>query len=130
VGRLVPMRLRANWHLHRGASRLLLPKLLRQLRRLEVFVHDSLHTYRNMRREFNLVTPHLAPTAAVISDDIEGNPAFSRWVAECRPSYSAVIGQKSKSSLLGLALLLEEPGCLEEDRNSSYRVEKVCRAHP
>jgi hypothetical protein len=109
VGWLVPARLKDNWRLHCGASKILLRKSLKQLDRVGVFVHDSLHTYRNMRRELNLITPHLASAAAVISDDIEGNPAFARWASEVRPSYCGVVSQGSKNSLLGVALLLNRP---------------------
>lgn len=105
VGRLVPKHLRSDWRLHRGRSVDLLPKLARELRQIDFFLHDSLHTYRNMRQEFEIVTPFLAPQAVVVADDVEGNSAFIEWVSRSRPSYSAVLEQNSKQSLLGVAVL-------------------------
>ena len=45
---------------------------------IDFFVHDSLHTYRNMHQEFEIVSPFLAPRAVVVADDVEGNSAFKR----------------------------------------------------
>src|SRR5437868_3189781 len=50
VGKVVPHELRNNWTLRFGASKSLLPRLLTELDTVDIFVHDSLHTYRNMRR--------------------------------------------------------------------------------
>jgi hypothetical protein len=104
VGRLVPSELRNRWILHRGRSQDILPGLLEKLVRVDCFVHDSLHTYRNMRREFDLVTPRLAKDAIVIADDVEGNCAFAEWVERTSPVHSAVVQEQSKQTLLGIAV--------------------------
>src|SRR2546426_394777 len=52
VGALIPSELRGRWHLHRGPSRRILPALLPSLRKVDVFIHDSLHTHRNVAWEF------------------------------------------------------------------------------
>jgi hypothetical protein len=105
VGRLVPESLRSNWRLHRGSSRAVLPGILRRADCVDFFVHDSLHTYRNMRWELNAVAPLLSPRAVVIADDVEGNAAFGEWIAEVRPAYSAVLQEQAKrQSLLGVAV--------------------------
>ena len=51
-GIAVPEALQERWRLHRGSSARVLPRLLREIRTIDLFVHDSLHTYGNMRREF------------------------------------------------------------------------------
>lgn len=104
VGKLIPANLRGSWTLYRGSSHRLLPQVLRGVGSIGLFVHDSLHTYRNMLREFETVRPYLAPKAAVVADDIEGNDAFGEWVAKVAPRYSVVLEEESKQSLLGLAL--------------------------
>jgi predicted O-methyltransferase YrrM len=43
---------------------------------VDLFVHDSLHTYRNMRREFELVWPRLRTGGVILADDVERNRAF------------------------------------------------------
>jgi hypothetical protein len=104
VGSVVPAALRHNWKLHRGSSRSLLPSVLRSLRQVDLFVHDSLHTYRNMRREFETIQPCLSPTAAVVADDVEGNEAFRQWSGRAAPQYSVTLREQSKKSLVGVAL--------------------------
>jgi predicted O-methyltransferase YrrM len=105
VGRLVPEDLRPGWRLYRGRSAELLPDLARELRQIDLFLHDSLHTYRNMRQEFEIVTPFLAPKAIVVADDVQDNSAFVDWVSRSRTAYSAVLREHSKPTLMGLAML-------------------------
>ena len=105
VGRLIPPDLRRNWKLNRGSSRKLLSGILRSIGELDMFVHDSLHTYRNMRFEFELVAPYLTSDAIVVADDIEGNSAFDEWSRNARPAYSTVLREHAKrKSLLGVAV--------------------------
>jgi predicted O-methyltransferase YrrM len=105
VGQLIPSYLRSRWRLHRGRSSDVLPELSRELGQIDFFVHDSLHTYRNMQRELEIVTPFLAPEAIVVADDVQGNSAFNDWVSKTQPSYSAILEEQTKQSLLGLAVL-------------------------
>jgi hypothetical protein len=51
AGSFVPHPLRSRWTLLRGRSRDLLPSLLSDLS-ADVFLHDSLHTTKNMTFEF------------------------------------------------------------------------------
>lgn len=104
VGRLVPHVLQYRWRLHRGTSRRLLRPLVERLGAIDLFVHDSLHTYRNMRMEFDVVWPALRPGGVLISDDIEGNVAFRELAAERDVEYSVVMQQQNKASLLGIAI--------------------------
>jgi len=65
-----------DWHLYRGASRRVLPGLLEELGSLGLFVHDSLHTYRNMSYELGLAWECLPPGGFLLADDPERNAAF------------------------------------------------------
>ena len=53
-----------------------MPELLRRTGAVDLFLHDSLHTYRNMRREFEAVWPRLRAGGLVLADDVERNLAF------------------------------------------------------
>ena len=106
VGILIPDELKARWRLNRGVSKRILPRLLPVLGSVDLFIHDSLHTYRNMKREFHLVTPYLSPKAAVISDDIDSNTAFKEWMMEVSPEYWTIIKEEAKESLFGVAIKL------------------------
>lgn len=68
--------LRPRWSIHRGSSERVLPGLLEEVGVVDLFLHDSLHTYRNMRREFELVWPRLRAGGMILADDVERNRAF------------------------------------------------------
>ncbi len=75
-GIAVPGALRGRWSLQRGSSRRVLPELLEEIGTVDVFVHDSLHTRRNMRREFEAIWPRLRAGGLLVADDVERNRAF------------------------------------------------------
>lgn len=76
-GVAVPEGLKGRWILHRGSSARAFPGLLRILGTVDLFLHDSLHTRRNMRREFETVWPYLRTGGVLLADDVERNRAFS-----------------------------------------------------
>jgi predicted O-methyltransferase YrrM len=104
VGWLVPTHLRSRWTLQRGTSARLLRPLLKGLRAIDLFIHDSLHTYRNMTEEFQAAWPALRGGGVLISDDVEGNPAFLQLMRAAKPELALVIQEKNKSALLGVAV--------------------------
>jgi len=104
VGALVPASLKTRWTLHRGSSRRLMPALLRHIGAIDLFLHDSLHTYDTMRAEFAAAWPSLRPGGVLISDDIEGNRAFSELVRRRDVSLASIVRQDQKSSLVGIAV--------------------------
>jgi hypothetical protein len=103
VGSLIPQNLRHRWRLNLGSSRRLLPPLVKQLGRVDLFVHDSLHSYHNVRRELRIVSRKLSPDGIVVVDNIAGNSAFTEWANKHKPEFRAVV--REGKSLCGLALL-------------------------
>jgi predicted O-methyltransferase YrrM len=101
-GIAVPEPLEARWRLHRGSSASVLPPLLEETRTLDLFVHDSLHTYKNMRREFDTVWPHLRIGAVLLADDVERNHAFGDLQLK-NPALWRVIQDREESPLHGKA---------------------------
>jgi len=106
VGYLVPNHLRDRWVLHRGISKRVLSNLLPKLGRVDVFVHDSLHTYWNIKRELNIVTPYLSRPSVVIADDIHGNKAFLEWVTKVGSKEWLVFKEQNKESIAGVAVFV------------------------
>ena len=106
VGALVPEELRGRWRLHRGVSWRLLPGLIDGLGSVDLFVHDSLHTFRNMRRELDIVTPRLSRPSMVVADDVGGNEAFASWCAAVEPALASVVAEEDKDASFGFSLLL------------------------
>lgn len=76
LGWLVPKWLRASWQVHTGDTRDLLPDLFAKLGSVDVFIHDSLHSYDHMMWEFDTCYPHLRFGGLLFSDDALWNDAF------------------------------------------------------
>ncbi len=47
-------------------------------------MHDSLHTYEQMRLEFQLAYPHLNPGSLLLADDALWNLAFAEFASTVR----------------------------------------------
>jgi hypothetical protein len=106
VGRAVPERLRGRWRLEFGSSRQLLGRLASELAPVDIFIHDSLHTYRTVKWELAAVAPFLAENAIGVCDDIESNSAFQEWLDSERViSGFAIRASEKAHSLFGISLL-------------------------
>jgi predicted O-methyltransferase YrrM len=101
-GIAVPEVLRGRWELHRGSSRRVLPGLLEGLGETDLFVHDSLHTYRNMRREIETVWPRLRIGGVILADDVERNRAFGELLQK-GPNLWRVVRDRERQPLHGKA---------------------------
>jgi hypothetical protein len=102
VGAVVPRELWERWHLYRGTANRILPNVLPSVGQLDLFVHDSLHTSRNMTFEFSTVWPYLRPGAVLIADDVGLNDAFYDFAAKAKPSFAAVVKEDNKDALFGI----------------------------
>jgi len=90
AGSFVPQHLRNHWTLIRGRSRNVLPRLIQDLAAVDVFLHDSLHTTRNMTFEFQAAWQTLPPGGVLISDDIHMSKAFTRFILSKQVGLSLV----------------------------------------
>ncbi len=59
VGFLVPERLKKKWHLHKGDARELLKPLLNDLGDIQLFYHDSRHTFSHVNFELECAWEHM-----------------------------------------------------------------------
>lgn len=75
-GWVMPEYLRSRWEIIHGKSREKLEPLLKKLGTIDVFVHDSLHTYENMQWEYSTAWPFLKEGGTLLSHDIFFNNAF------------------------------------------------------
>jgi predicted O-methyltransferase YrrM len=80
IGAAVPKDRRGRWTYIEGSSRRRLPALLRERGVVDLFFHDSRHTTRNTRWELRQAWPVLMAGGAVVSDDLDGNWGFERFV--------------------------------------------------
>lgn len=80
TGWMVPNWLNDKWELILDDSKEALPKLFRDLNKIDVFIHDSLHTYDHMMFEFNQAYPQLKENGLLLSDDVTWNNSFYDFV--------------------------------------------------
>jgi hypothetical protein len=73
VGAAVGDRYADRWTYIPGSSRRRLPELLSQLGQIDLFVHDSLHSERNVRFELDQALAAMAPGGALVVDDVDAN---------------------------------------------------------
>ena len=64
------------WTYIKGSSRRRLPELLHKLGQIDLFIHDSLHSERNVRFELDRAWPTLGPKSALVVDDVDANWGF------------------------------------------------------
>lgn len=81
-GWIVDGALRHRWTLRIGPSSELLGPLLSELRSIDVFLHDSLHTYDNMLFEYRAAWPFLKTSGLLLSHDVGRNAAFFDFARE------------------------------------------------
>jgi predicted O-methyltransferase YrrM len=91
LGWIVPESLKSRWNLLVGDSRVLLPSLLAKLDTIDVFIHDSLHTYDHMLWEYRAAFPYLRPGGLLFSDDVALNSAFPEFCHEVAAKHSGIL---------------------------------------
>jgi hypothetical protein len=78
-GWVIPDYLRGRLQLRLGDSRALLPEVFARHPVVDVFFHDSLHTYDHQLLEYRAAWPHLREGGVLLSDDITWSAAFHRF---------------------------------------------------
>jgi len=75
-GWIIPNELRSNWRLNLGRSSKILPRILPKLGGIDMFFHDSNHSYSNMMFEFRTVWPFINSGGLLTCDDAVGSDAL------------------------------------------------------
>jgi hypothetical protein len=76
IGAAVTDALKGRWTLIEGSSRRRLPGLLQELGTIDMFVHDSRHTRRNILFELQQAWDVIRPGGFLLADDVHGNAGF------------------------------------------------------
>lgn len=79
---LVPPHLQSRHRLILGDAKETLPPLLQSLGKIDIFQHDSDHSYEHMLFEYRTAWLYLEPEGILLSDDIRNNPAFVEFSQE------------------------------------------------
>jgi predicted O-methyltransferase YrrM len=88
-GFVIPDDLRSKWRFHLGTSSEILPSLLSEVQQIDIFIHDSGHTYENMLFEYQTAWPSIREGGLLLSDDVNWNAAFHDFSSHVkrRPQY-------------------------------------------
>ncbi|RZB29545.1 MAG: hypothetical protein AEth_01056 [Candidatus Argoarchaeum ethanivorans] len=84
-GWMVPEHLRKRWDLRAGKSSDLLPTLLLEVKEVDIFLHDSEHSYETMYWEYKTAWAHIKTRGLILSHDVSQNAAFrdfAQYVSE------------------------------------------------
>lgn len=82
IGYLVPNHLKKYWNLVIGDTNKLLKPTLDELKQLDMFIHDSDHSYQTMSYEYNLAWKFLNSNGFLCSDDINHSNAFDEFISQ------------------------------------------------
>jgi hypothetical protein len=81
-GWLIPDYLRRRWELTLGRTSDRLKPLLGKLGTIDIFLHDSEHSYQNMLWEYKTVWIYLKKGGILLSHDVEANNAFNDFCGD------------------------------------------------
>jgi hypothetical protein len=86
-----------------GSSRRRLPSLVTELEAIDVFIHDSMHTTRNLLFELETVWPAVRPGGLILVDDVNLNRGFEVFTGRRGRNLRALVGISDDGErLLGL----------------------------
>ncbi len=106
-GWVVPDGLRPRWNLSQGSSIDLLPGLLKKTGPVDIFLHDSDHSYAHMMFEFRAVWQYLKLDSIFLAHDVGRNDALFDFCKETNIPWTKVrtfpvLGGFRKSSGISL----------------------------
>ena len=104
TGAVVTDACRPRWSYLEGSSRQRLPTIVAQLGRVEVFVHDSLHTAENTLFEMEQAASAMTTGGVMLVDDIDSHRGFETF-AKRHPEYQAAICPSlDREGMFGIAV--------------------------
>jgi hypothetical protein len=81
---------RPRWTYVEGESRRVMPSLVAEVGQVELFVHDSLHTYKNTLFEMEQAASVMPPGGVMLVDDIRSHDGFAVF-ARRHPDFATVL---------------------------------------
>lgn len=84
-GWIIPEDLKQRWDLRIGKSQRKLPMLLSEIDDIDIFIHDSEHTFPCMMFEYELAWEWLNEGGLLLSDDVTRNSAFNTFTEVREP---------------------------------------------
>jgi hypothetical protein len=81
---------RPRWTYLEGESQRMLPPLITEVAKVELFIHDSLHTAKNTLFEMEQAASIMPPGGVMLVDDIRGHDGFAAF-ARRHPEFKTVL---------------------------------------
>lgn len=104
TGAAVTDECRPRWSYLEGRSKARLPSLLAEVGKVQVFVHDSLHTAKNTLFEMEQAAPAMSPGGIMVVDDIGAHEGFKTFSAR-HPDYQTIFCPSEDGiSVFGIAV--------------------------
>jgi hypothetical protein len=104
TGAAVTDECRDRWSYLEGSSRDRLPRLVAEVGHVDMFVHDSLHTARNVLFEMEQAASAMQPGGIMLVDDIKSHTGFATF-ARRHPDYRTIICESAdKVGVFGIAV--------------------------
>ncbi len=100
IGLAIPQQLKKRQNLILGNASIELKKLLNEINLVDIFIHDSSHTYQNMKKEFRIAWSHIREGGFLFSDDVSQHDAFLDFSDEI--NVKPIIIRKDQGSHVGL----------------------------
>ena len=97
--------LRKRWTLIYGKTEKKLAPLLNELKHVDIFLHDSEHSYTNMKFEFSMVLRYMKNGSLLLSDDVRSNSAFQELANIIDLGQSKICLLTGKDSDLGALII-------------------------
>jgi hypothetical protein len=90
TGAVVTDACRSRWSYREGSSKQKLPPLVAEVGRVEMFIHDSLHTAENTLFEMEQVASNMPAGGVMLVDDINSHLGFATF-AKRHPEYQTIV---------------------------------------
>lgn len=100
VGELVPPSLRERWSLSFGIGLEEMRRLRREIPEIDMFLHDSDHSYHNQIAEYRFALSWLKKGGILVSDDVENNA----FIEACETAGIEPLVVKQWSYYVGIAV--------------------------
>jgi hypothetical protein len=104
TGAAVTDALLPRWNYVEGSSQRRLPQVIHDVRRVEVFIHDSLHTAKNTRFEMNHVADVMPQGGVMLVDDISTHDGFATFTRDHAEFWAIVCPSADGLGQFGVAV--------------------------
>ena len=99
---------KSRWHKIIGKPKTVFRDALKEVKgKIDMFIHDSDHSYQNMKYEFNAAYPRMSRNGWILSDDIIINDAYIEFCKKIGAKQSALYEPSKLYGVIDLSEVIE-----------------------